>query len=112
MDAHDATATRDCSVPGCPNEAKWTRGKYANLCTEHARSKPAAASPVAAPNGRRTVGLAAAVAELGRLGRAADSKREKAKKLAQQALVAKAEADDAERLFRSRARELMGDAAA
>lgn len=44
VDVQEATTSVDCRGAGCPNEAKWTRGKYAFLCADCADKKREAAS--------------------------------------------------------------------
>ena len=35
ISGHDLATSRDCKVPGCPNEAVDKRGPYALLCQRH-----------------------------------------------------------------------------
>jgi len=112
--AHTLTTSKDCKQPNCTNEARWSRGPYAGLCEEHAGARPRNGTPLPARPATRpataTGGLEGKVKELAKLGREADRTRDRAKRLAEQALQAKRHADAAQAAFQRLARELMGDA--
>ena len=111
------TETRDCSAPGCTNEANWRTGVYSGLCEEHAQEKKegrAAASESpgfsSAPKPARVKpsGIASKVKQLGEFARTVDRKRAAAAKLTAKARDATKQADALEADFQNLARELMG----
>lgn len=97
--------TRNCRVANCPNEAKTANGIYAYLCDEHISAKKRDSNR-AAPS---TDGLAGSLTELRRLARQADRLTATAKKLTEQALAAKANAERTTTEYRRLLRETIGE---
>lgn len=60
LDEPELGPAADCRAPGCVNEANWTRGYYAYLCTEHAAAKRKARDSPSQPDVR----VGGAVAEV------------------------------------------------
>jgi hypothetical protein len=102
MDAHEAVQTYDCKQPGCTNEARSRVGRY-SYCPEH-QGQGSKAS--------RRFDINSATVEqkiksLASQARAVDKAKAKARHLTEQALQARADADEQERAFQEQARELL-----
>jgi hypothetical protein len=113
--AAELGTTYDCKVAGCTGSTRVAMGPYAYLCDEHAeaakkRRRPQGYGDTASVARRLPVNptLADKVKTLDRAARSADKSRSAARKLTEQALAAKAKADEAELEFRQLVRDLIG----
>lgn len=116
MDVQTATGTVSCKVANCPNDAVARKGVYAGLCSVHiaARRRAESDGTQRRTRGAGSVmdGLQEKVKRLQKVGRDVDRLRQTARDLTERALVAKQRADEAEREFRTLARDLMGEESA
>lgn len=112
MDIQTATSSVSCKVANCTQDAVARKGIYAGLCSTHidARRRAEASGQSQRPPRAASVmdGLAEKVKRLQKVGKDVDRLRARAKKLTEEALVAKRRADEAEREFHALARDLMG----
>lgn len=118
--AQDATASYDCKVYGCPNTARANRGKFAYLCDQHIEEArepngngkdtepPRAPTPL--PTRDRAKSIAEQLKALGKLAKNVDAAEARARRLTEQALAAKRDAETKRAEFRRVGRELLGEA--